>query len=495
MWAPSRTMSPEPAPGTWLTRAAATHGKHPALVTDACITDFAGLHARCGELAAALTSHGWRQGEPWAIASHHPSHVAWATYVSLYCGSALLPLDPRRPGTDGLLAECGIGQLCTDGDAPVPGDIRRLPTSCLEVPGTKPGLASRIAPASAVQLFMSTSGTEGRPQGVMLTGANLAAAVRAARRRTGLGPGDVWLSCLPLFHIGGLSILLRCLEADATALLHEDFEPEKVLRDLGRRRVTHLSLVPAMLARLLEQGGDRPPPNQLRTVLVGGGPLTAPLMERARQAGWPVCPTYGLTENGSQVATLSPPAREWQAGDMGRPLPGLRVQIVDARGKPTGGRGRIRLYGPTVMAGYANPAHAPGQGLARGGLTTSDLGYLDERAHLHVLGRADDMLISGGENVHPAEVEARLSRCPGITDVGVSGRADPVWGECLVAVVVGRLDSGTLEGWCRDHMPGPLRPREFVRVEQLPRNGLGKLDRRGLRDWLGTRGIGYTPSD
>jgi len=483
-------MPPESAPGTWLTQTAATRGEHTALITGACAMDFARLHTHCGERAAALVSNGWQRDEPWAIASRHPSHIAWAAYVSLYCGSALLPLDPRRPGADGLLAECGIQQVCVDGDAPLPREIRRLPTSALEVPGSMPRLASRIAPESAVQLFMSTSGTGGRPRGVMLTGANLAAAVRAARQRTGLGPGDVWLSCLPLFHIGGLSILLRCLEAGAAVLLHEDFEPDRVLGDLGRRQVTHLSLVPAMLARLLEQGRDRPPPTRLRTVLVGGGPLTEGLMERARQAGWPVCPTYGLTENASQVATLGPLPREWQAGDMGRPLPGIRVQIVDPRGEPTGARGRIRLCGPTVMAGYANPGHAPGMGLARDGFTTSDLGHLDERGHLHVLGRADDMLISGGENIHPAEVEARLSRCPGITDVGVSARADPVWGERLVAVVVGRFESGTLERWCRDHMPGPLRPREFVRVKRLPRNGLGKLDRRGLRDWLNTGSIG-----
>lgn len=480
-------MPPESAPGTWLTQAAATHGERAALLTGAHAMDFATLHARCGELAATLVSKGWRRDEPWAIASRRPAHIAWATYVSLYCGSALLPLDPHRPGADGLLAECGTRQVCVDGDAPLPRAVRRLSTRSLEIPGGMPRLASRIAPASAVQLFMSTSGTAGRPRGVMLTGTNLAAAVRAARQRTALGPGDVWLSCLPLFHIGGLSILLRCLEAGAAVLLHDDFEPERVLHDLGRHQVTHLSLVPAMLARLLEQGRDRPPPAQLRTVLVGGGPLAEQLMERARQSGWPVCPTYGLTENASQVATLGPLPRAWQAGDLGRPLPGIRVEIVDARCEPTKERGRIRLYGPTVMAGYANPAHVPGLGLARDGFTTSDLGRLDERGHLHVLGRADDMLISGGKNIHPAEVEAQLSRCPGITDVGVSARPDPVWGERLVAVVVGRPDSITLERWCRDHMPGPLRPREFVRVERLPRNGLGKLDRRGLRDWLETR--------
>jgi O-succinylbenzoic acid--CoA ligase len=340
--------------------------------------------------------------------------------------------------------------------------------------------APRRTRVEDVQLIVSTSGSSGTPRGVMLSNANLVAAVQAARRRLGLDAASAWLCCLPLFHVGGLSILLRALEAGATVVLLDGFDADRVRSALEDHRVTHVSLVSPMLDALLACRRDAAPAS-LRVALLGGGPIDPGLVRRALARGWPVCPSYGLSENASQVATLCKPPAGWDGSDLGPPLDGLRVEIVDADGRPTAGPGRIRISGPTVMAGYVNAAGRTGDGLTGGGFTTTDLGWLDVRGHLHVAGRADDLIVSGGEQVAPQAVEAALRACPGITDIAVAGVPDATWGQRVVAVFSGRIDAQALEAWCREGLASPSRPRAFVRVQRLPRNAMGKLDRAALR--------------
>jgi O-succinylbenzoic acid--CoA ligase len=188
--------------------------------------------------------------------------------------------------------------------------------------------------------------------------------------------------------------------------------------------------------------------------------------------------TYGMSETASQVATDCGPGAGLRAGRVGRPLPGfeLRIDQPDA-----GGVGRIRLRGPAVMAGYAAPGLTPGLGLERGWLATGDLGRVAEDGVLEVLGRADDVLISGGEQVHPAQVEPRLRACPGIGEAALSACRDPVWGDLLVAVYTGSVAPEALDAYCREQFEGARRPRRFLRLEALPAGRSGKLDRRFLR--------------
>ncbi len=326
------------------------------------------------------------------------------------------------------------------------------------------------------ELLISTSGSTGEPKQVMLSAANLEASVRASRNRIPLGPGDIWLDCLPLKHIGGIAITYRCAEAGAAVLLHPGFDAARVREDMEQHGVSHISLVPAMLARLLEGG---PPPAQLKYALVGGGPLSASLARRAHQSGWPICPTYGMSEAASQVATLAMFPPDWRQGMVGLPLPGISVEIVDENGLPVKGEGRIRVRGPSIMKGYANVAGEAGHGLLDGWFVSGDRGYLDEQGNLVVLGRCDDMLVSGGVNVHPAEVEGLLLDCPGVTDVAVTAVSDEVWGDRITALVVSD-DIQSIEGWCRDKLPSAQRPRLFVAVTALPRNAMGKLERKRL---------------
>lgn len=345
-------------------------------------------------------------------------------------------------------------------------------------PGSHPAHHAQRPECAAddIQLILATSGSEGEPKGVMLTGRNLAAAARAACQRIPLRPGDRWLACLPPHHIGGIAIPFRCALAGATVVFMERFDARAVLRTLREERITHVSLVPAMLTRLLEP--DTGPPMSLRHALIGGAALAPSLEARARDRGWPLCVSYGMSEAGSQVATRCGEAAA--EGDCGLPLPGMEVKIDVSSG-------RILLRGDAVMAGYANPALRPGEGLSREGwFATADLGRLDAHGRLGILGRADDMLVSGGVNIHPLEVEAILAGCPGIREIALTATDDPVWGDRLVAIYAGETGTHDVLAWCRENLPGAQRPRAAIKVASLPRNALGKIDRQALRDRANT---------
>ena len=316
-------------------------------------------------------------------------------------------------------------------------------------------------------LIISTSGSEGQPRAVVLGAAQLNAASAAANARLGLDAGDLWLNCLPLFHIGGQSILWRCARADAAMLLHDGFRAEAVGRDLQAHAVTHLSLVPAMLAALLDLG-IAPPPS-LRVALIGGAALSRPLYERARAAGWPLWTSYGMSESAALVAAHGPDDGPWHEGLAGRPLPGNKLAIGDD--------GRIRLRGQQMMTGYLEGGGVDPDGWLRSG----DLGRLDDGGQLTVLGRADDMLISGGRNIHPQEIESCLAACPGVRDIAVSARPDPVWGDLIVALIVGEAELDALQAIARRQLPAAALPRRLIRLDRLPRNAAGKLDRPALR--------------
>jgi O-succinylbenzoic acid--CoA ligase len=468
-------------PSGWLPRAVEEHGQRPALVSSSGVLSYAELHDRVACLTEAMADRGLEPGSPFAVISERAERIAFALYLAVYTGSALWPIDPRREDLRAGLRDAGTIPAVIDDGMVMPEGIRCLSSKLLERSWYGKQVQPRSSSSSRVQLVVTTSGSSGAPRGVMLTAGNLGAAVAGSRRRLGLQAGDVWLACLPLYHVAGLSILLRCLEAGASVVLQERFDAGRVWSALKAHAVTHLSLVPPMLEALVVGEPGKVPPPSLRVVLLGGGPIDQDLVRRARDAGWPVCPSYGLSENASQVATRCRVPPDWVAGDVGLPLDGVHVEIVDESGTPTSGQGRIRISGPTVMAGYLNPSWTPGDGLVEGGLTTSDLGYLDERGYLRVLGRSDDVIVSGGENVIPWQVEGMIRSCDGIVDVAVVSVPDARWGQRVVAVFTGTLDEAGLERWCRDHVPSPLRPRGYLKLDDLPRNAMGKQDRKALQ--------------
>lgn len=326
-------------------------------------------------------------------------------------------------------------------------------------PGLAAGQRDRLLALAAraarpeLALIIATSGSTGEPKGVRLPWRALAAASRMSAKALDLRAGDAWLACLPLHHVGGVMILYRCLRAGATAVVHDGFDAAAVLRDIESRRVTHLSLVPPMLAQLLDTAA--PPGPSLRCVLVGGAALSDALLERACATGWPVRTTWGMSET-CATATVD-----------GVSLPGVRVRV--------GGTGKLEVASPARMGGYLGATEKAPEWIA-----TSDLGHVDADGHVRILGRADDILVSAGVNVHPLEVESRLAACPGVREAGVTGLADPVWGDVIACAYEGEPDETALDAWCRAHLPGARRPRRFLRVDSLPRLASGKLDRRAL---------------
>lgn len=445
---------------SWLDHGARYQAALMALRTPRGAWSYGQLAELAGHGGGFLRSEGVAVDEIVGFAAG-PVELALAALACSAAGAVLLPLDPRLPDAAWAHWRALAG-----------GRLRRLTVLPAEwfsfaAPCTIAGKVDDLA------LVIATSGSAGVPKGVMLTRGNLDAAAAAANWRLPLAAGDVWLGCLPLYHIGGISLLYRCLRAGATLLLHEDFSAAAVWRDLHQHAVTHISLVPVMLARLLEVAAGRSPPADLRHALIGGGALSRPLLETALAAGWPICPTWGMSESAAQAATLTCPGNDWQPGQVGEFLPGLEGRIA--------ADGRIHLKGAQVMAGYLNPQRRRGYGLDDGWLPTADLGRFDAAGRLTVLGRADDVLVSGGVNVHPHEVENCLAACPGVSDVAVTAVADPVWGDALVALIVGPAESHVVDQWLRQHLPAAKRPRRIRRIGCLPRNSMGKLERAHLQ--------------
>jgi O-succinylbenzoic acid--CoA ligase len=316
--------------------------------------------------------------------------------------------------------------------------------------------------------LLATSGSSGLPKLVKLSDSNLHASVHAANERLELSPTSVWLDCLPLVHIGGLSILLRCACAGASLVLREGFDAPGVMDDLHNHQVSHISLVPAMLAQLLDLA--KQPPQSLQVVLVGGAPLEPSLANKALAAGWPVWVTYGMTETASMLAARKLGTEDDNPRQVGSPLPGFELRIVD---------NVIQVRGAAV--------HHSGNRYAGQWFSTGDLGQLDKAGRLTLSGRTDSMLLSGGEKVYPELVEQLLANRGGIDEVAVTGQADPVWGERVVAVYRGDIDEAALAQLCRNGIEGAMRPRAFLKVESLPRTTNGKLDRAALRDLVADR--------
>ncbi len=307
------------------------------------------------------------------------------------------------------------------------------------VPYDPSGEPPPVPEHSSAQSIVFTSGTTTEPRPIELSQANHEASARALGERLGLGPEDRWLACMPLHHVGGLAIVHRAAMFESALVLHERFEAERVRAELAEGGITHVSLVPTMLSRLMPLEAPA-----LKALLLGGGPIPADQLE----SGLPVVPTYGMTETASAVATGSP----------GEPLPGVELRIAED--------GEILVRGPMV---------------ARDGwLATGDLGSLDDRSRLAVEGRKNDTIISGGENVSPTRVEAVLEQHPAVAEAGVVGRPDPEWGESVTAFVVGEVGEAGLLAHARERLAAHEVPKSVVFVDALPRNPAGKLIRRSL---------------
>ena len=323
--------------------------------------------------------------------------------------------------------------------------------------------------ATPARVVLETSGTGGSKRSCLLTEGNIAAAVAGSRARLGNTAADRWLLCLPLNHVGGISVLWRSFEAGGTVVLEPGFEARRVARHLAAGAATFASLVPTMLYRILEAHPG--PYGGLTAVLVGGAAIETSLIGRALDAGLPVLPTYGMTEACSQVATVTPGRTRRDLGTVGTPLDHVQVSVVTEAGEPCppGVTGQIVVSGPAVSPGYlGDPPRV-------GGHATGDLGSIDTEGRLVIAGRVDDVIISGGENVMPDRVAGAIESHAAVRRCVVFGVADPEWGHRVVAAVVGDdLDETELRAWARARLAPAEMPKAWLIVDEIPLLETGK---------------------
>lgn len=338
---------------------------------------------------------------------------------------------------------------------------------------------------SRTMTIMYTSGTTGHPKGVRQTVGNHTSSALSSVLNLGLNEADIWLCTMPLFHISGFSILARSVIYGMGVRLYEKFDTLAVTDEVRNGTVTRISVVATGLQRLLDEleKSDTIAHASLRTVLAGGGPVPDEYLRRAEKYNLPVLQTYGMTETSSQTATLSSEDALRKSGSAGKPLFFNQIKIREEE-KP-GDLGEVLIAGPHVTPGYIGYA-ADKNPLENGWLPTGDIGYIDEDGYLFIVDRRSDLIISGGENIYPAEIENVLLSCPNVLEAGVCGQDHPEWGSVPIAFIVkdGEISESELETYCREHLAGYKVPKAFHFVEQLPRNASNKLLRRELKEWM-----------
>ena len=336
--------------------------------------------------------------------------------------------------------------------------------------------------------IIHSSGTSGRPKGVVLTYSNLYQSALSSAYRLGVLPDDRWLCPLPLYHVGGLSIILRSLlYGTAVELMPTpQFDVDALNQVLIQRPITLVSLVPTMLRRLLDARRQAWNP-KLRLALLGGEAPSAELLARCREANIPIATTYGLSEASSQVATAFPQQVRQKPASVGKPLLFTQVRIIDQQGRdaPPKDLGEILVKGPTIMRGYHGDPTATRRVLRNGWLHTGDIGYLDEDGDLYIVQRRSDLIVTGGENVYPREVENALRRHPAIEEAVVVGVADAEWGQRVAAAIQVKhgktLSPQEVMRFAREELAGYKIPRQIRFVDGFPRTASGKIQRQAVK--------------
>jgi O-succinylbenzoic acid--CoA ligase len=478
---------------------------HPAIISKAVSLSYAGLSGAVNASAVNLWALGVAEGDRVVLAAPNSADWIVAAHACMQLGAVVCPLDPCLPipelhqrlvlleprlllGTSDLI-ESGPKnpsfQCLKLSDAgtsltQAPLDQRELSPHNPNWPGCDPGRLTAI---------LLTSGSSGEPKGVALTSRNLTSAAKSHLAHFGIAFGSTrWLVNLPLHHIGGFVVLFRALQSGGTIIVQGGFEAGETAEAIEREHATHLSLVSTTLRRLLDAHHERALFQEVCAVLIGGGSCPAGLLNEARLAGMPVCPTYGMTEACSQIATSLPDDPPETLGVVAPLIPDMEVEIRDESGNrlPDGTEGEIYIRGPMVAESYWHGNSRLVPATRDGWLRTADIGVLSHGRYLQVLGRRDDAIVSGGEKIHPLEVEQALLAIPGITRAVVVGEDDSEWGQAPVAVVqsVTQIDSDAIRELLRPRLAKFKIPKRIVSLTKWPDQALGKVRRRDLLEVL-----------
>ncbi len=488
----------EPPMNDWLSHRADVSPEQTAIIeaADGSEWTYAELDSTVEETAGRLAGFGVQSGDHLGMLMGTRMDGVLLVHAAMRLGCVLVPLNVRL-ATPELRRQVEVTDLSAlvceaDTESVAREAARNSPVVSVDA-STDTTLADCDQSAftnadwscADPQVLLFTSGTTGNPKAVTLTMGNLYASATASAFRLGVSPDDRWHLCLSTYHMGGLAPLLRSALYGTTVVVQKGFDAEDTRSFLRTYRATGVSLVPTMLRRLLDEGNLS---ETLRFILLGGAPARDDLIAECGEHGIPVCPTYGMTETASQIATATPDEAISHVGTVGRPLMFTSVSVVrdDGTLAPTGEPGELVVSGPTVTAGYYNNPAATGEAFGEHGLQTGDVGYRDEGGRLWVLNRRADRIVTGGENVHPGEVVDVLRDHPDVAEVAVVGVEDDEWGERIAALVVPAAEQsvtlGSVREFCDGRLAGYKHPRLLDTAIELPRTTSGTIDREAVRE-------------
>jgi O-succinylbenzoic acid--CoA ligase len=475
----------------WLTQRASLTPSRIAMHSDNDVLTFEELNAIVQRYAKKLTSLNVKKGVFVGVLMTNSPDMGYLIYALQQLGAITVLLNPK-------LTEKELTFQIHDADISVlvysEKLTNQLPNAgsfvCIEVEDLLNLEEIEYEVVSEWDLddvcsIMYTSGTTGRPKGVMQSYGNHWWSATGSALNLGIHESDSWICAVPLFHISGYSILMKSLIYGMSIRLYNTFNESVINQDLIKGRATHVSVVSTMLQKMVETLGEERYDASFRCMLLGGGPAPLPLLNTCTAKNIPVFQTYGMTETSSQIVTLPPEYSFSKLGSAGKPLFPAQIKIV-SENHTVGSlvHGEIVVKGPNVTAGYYNREEANEKSFRDEWLHTGDQGYLDEDGFLYVLDRRSDLIISGGENVYPAEIESVLLGYEGVKEVGVIGVEDEIWGQVPIAFIVceSKLDEENILSFCEEQLAKYKIPKKFIRIDALPRNASNKLLRRKLKE-------------
>jgi acyl-CoA synthetase (AMP-forming)/AMP-acid ligase II len=449
-------------------------------------------------LAAAglFAEIGISRGDVVAIMLPNQVEFVVAMFAAWRLGAAVTPLNPNLTVQEAAhqLGDSKAKLLINLTGATIAEHVQALPVNalCGEVQFGAHYVGPTVDDPTALALLIYTSGTTGLPKGVMLDHANIEAMTEMSRDATQITADDHCLLVLPLFHVNGIVVsILMPLAAGSQVTIRARFDVETFFTDVERLRPTYFSAVPtiyAMLHALPEQ--VRPDTSSLRFGVCGAAPAPTGLLAGFESRyGFPVVEGYGLSE-GTCASTINPFNGVRKAGTVGLPFPGQRIAIADANGRhlPAGETGEVLVQGPNVMRGYLGKAEETAKTIVDGWLHTGDLGRFDADGYLSIVGRLKEMIIRGGENIYPKEIEDALNAYPAVLESAVIGAPHETLGEIVIAYVACRNGQHAglqeLDAHCAERLTRYKRPAAIHVVDSLPKNAMGKIDKPKLRTWL-----------
>jgi acyl-CoA synthetase (AMP-forming)/AMP-acid ligase II len=479
-----------------------------AIEVDGEPTTYAALAARSDAVARALVGAGLTPGARVALLMASSARVFEILFGAARARLATAPLNPR-------LAPPEVARILDDARPAilfVSPELQDLAVQALALTHEAPRvvvaegrafesfLAEHVAadplPAPSPQddlLLLYTSGTTGTPKGVRHTHATYQEMLRLSHDIPGFayGADDVVLDVMPLCHVAGLNSGLMTFAGGGRLVVLSRFEPGAALAAIAGRRVTKTLLAPVMIRMLLEApeigGADL---SSLKVVCYGASPISPDLLAQAhKRLGCDLMQLYGMTELAGPATVLRPEEHQTanRLASCGRPWPGMEVKVINGAGRSLGpgAIGQVVVRGPNMTPGYAGDPEATALALRDGWLHTGDAGYFDDQGFLFIRDRIKDMIVSGGENIYPAEVEHILTGCPGVADAAVIGTPSEVWGEAVTALLVRKpgaeLDADEVRTWLRGRIAGYKIPKRVEFIDAIPRNAAGKILRRELR--------------